>query len=59
MRYVDFVTGEELTRDATKVQLLEMLLKINQKLTRGRDFLVLCSEIIKRECPLARSGGAV
>ena len=61
MSDVDFVTGEKRTRDAVKVLVREFLLKINEgkQLTpRGLDFLVLCCEIIKHECPFARSGGA-
>ena len=59
MYYVDYVTGKEVTRDALKVQLVDLLLTINPGLSeKGRDFLVLCSEIIKDECPFVRSGGA-
>ena len=65
MSDVDFVTGEKLTRDSVKVlvrdHVRDFLLKINEdkKLTPwGLDFLVLCCEIIKHECPFARSGGA-
>ena len=56
---VDLVTGKLLTRGAFKAELRALLLKINPKLSpRGLDFLVLCGEIIKHECPFARSGGA-
>ena len=47
------------TSVSPKVQLLDLLSSISPYLSvRGRDLLVLCSEIIKHECPLARSGGA-
>ena len=59
MSDVDLVTGTQLTRGAFKAELRALLLKINPKLSpRGLDFLVLCGEIIKHECPFARSGGA-